>query len=157
MKEIQLQHGNKTLIDDEDYDRVSAHHWRIHNKRNYVTSVFNIKGKKKAIFLHRFIMNPPEGMFIDHINRDPLDNRRSNLRVVTHQQNMRNKGVYKNNKSGCRGIYHRPSTGKYETQISHKGKNIHIGTFQDIDSAICAYNEAHKKMFDYEFWNLNKI
>lgn len=63
------------------------------------------RGSNGRQYLHRLLMNPPKGMEVDHINRDRLDNRRENLRVVTHRENMQNQGPEGRGKSGYRGVY----------------------------------------------------
>ena len=90
--ELPISKGMKTKIDFEDYERLKSQNllkWNAQKsgKRFYVSR--NV-GKTK-IYLHRYIMNTPKGMCIDHINRDPLDNRKENLRVCSYRQNSANK------------------------------------------------------------------
>ena len=62
-------------------------------------------GKNTTLYMHRLIMGEPKGKQVDHWNHDTLDNRRSNLRIVTNRQNNENRaGAYKNSKSGIRGV-----------------------------------------------------
>ena len=88
----------------------------------------------------------PEGE-VDHINHITNDNRWSNLRIVTHQENGKNQRKYKNNKSGITGIRQR-SNGKWRARIYHKGKHVDLGTFADQDIAIAARKKAE---VDYKF------
>jgi hypothetical protein len=75
---------------------------------------------------------------IDHINGDPSDNRISNLRVVTHAENQRNKAIGLNNTSGVMGVDWIKARGKWRARVKVAGRNIHIGYFSDIADAIAA-------------------
>lgn len=74
----------------------------------------------------------PEGT-IDHINRDGTDNRWANLRLVSASHQQANRGLFKNNKSGRRGVYW--YKGKWVAAVRHGGKTYHLGRFDDIDAA----------------------
>ena len=76
---------------------------------------------------------------LDHINRDRSDNSIRNLREVSHTENMRNKSNYSNNKSGLRGVSWKRSHNQWVSQITHKGKRIYIGLFDDEHDAHRAY------------------
>lgn len=112
MKEITLLRGEKVLVDDEDYSELSKYRWR---KSTFGYAIRHIMVDKKVvnIWMHRQIMNTPKGMDTDHINRNRLDNRRSNLRVATRSINSHNVGVSRNNKSGYLGVVWYPSMKKY--------------------------------------------
>lgn len=91
MKEIQLTRGKVAIIDDDDYDRVSTFRWNWDSRYAKRTVWFN--GKCKTIMMHSFIMGcPMKGLVTDHINRNKLDNRKSNLRICTQKENMDNVG-----------------------------------------------------------------
>jgi len=101
MQLILLTQHKYSLVDDKDFDYLNQ--WKWHYKRGYAIR-YDTK-RKKWIFMHRIILTPPDGFETDHINNNPLDNRRSNLRMVTHQQNIMNQKVSKNNTSGYKGVY----------------------------------------------------
>lgn len=82
---------------------------------------------------------------IDHINGNPLDNRICNLRDVTKEENAKNKRMYKNNTSGTSGVYWNKISKKWFATIPHQSKQIYLGTFVDIDSAIKARKLAEVK------------
>lgn len=88
----------------------------------------------------------PDGE-IDHINRNPSDNRIENLRIATATENARNKGDYANNKSGYRGVTWHKSSSKWMAQIKVFKKNIHLGLFNDPAEAGAAYQAAREKYF----------
>jgi len=108
------------LLDDEDYDRVVAAEtkWYIvrdgHIRQDSQHEVFYVKrttrpdenGKRKAIALHRFIMDAPKGKVVDHINGDGRDNRKENLRVCTHAENGRNCNTPPKGKVGYYGVHY---------------------------------------------------
>jgi hypothetical protein len=98
MKQIQLSGKNGkdkyTLVDDEDYDRYKHLSWYLSDTGYALRAVRygdRSENKKRRIRLHRLIMNAPESKEVDHINGDKLDNRRKNLRLCTHRENMLNK------------------------------------------------------------------
>lgn len=80
-----LTQGQYALIDEADLPLVSTRKWYASK-----TKWGNFYAVTNGVLLHRFLMNPPDGFEVDHINHDTLDNRRSNLRCVTHKENMRN-------------------------------------------------------------------
>jgi hypothetical protein len=79
---------------------------------------------------------------IDHINSDCLDNRLSNLRCANRAQNNRNKGSYKNSKSGVKGVCLHKKTGKWFVQIKNDNRKIYLGLYSTIEEAANAYAEA---------------
>ena len=96
------------------------------------------------------------GMDVDHINGNPLDNRKSNLRIVSHQQNCFNRKISRNNSTGYKGVsLYRPN-GKYKAFIKVNYKQIHLGYFTTPEDAADAYNEAALEYFG-ECAQLNNI
>lgn len=139
------------LIDKEDYEFFLKYKWNIYNAR-YLRITKTNKGQKTNIVFHREIMKCPKGMEVDHINRNPLDNRKSNLRICTHIENCWNRGVYKGKKykgvvlnkrshsNGNKYLY-------YKSQIVFNKKTIHLGSFRNPIDAAKAYDIAAKKLF----------
>lgn len=84
MKTIELSDGYLTIVDDEDYEYLNQFNWQ---HSNYACRGIRINKKLTVIQMHRVIMNAPKGMVVDHINHNKLDNRRSNLRIVTTAEN----------------------------------------------------------------------
>lgn len=130
------------LIDKEDYPLLEKYHPYVHRIGHYTY----IRVNPLKVHLHRLIMNPPLGMVIDHINRDTLDNRRSNLRICTIQQNLRNQ-KRPNNKTGYTGVSigHK---GKYNAQIKVNYKKIHLGTFDTIEEAYRERKKSENKYYE---------
>ena len=140
-KMICYQKGNRieVLIDTEDVPRIAmCGSWHVTGS-GYI-------GNRKYKRLHRFIMDAPEDMFVDHINGNTYDNRKCNLRIVTHQQNMMNTKLRYNN-SGAKGVYHDKKYNNYKAKIKFNKKLIHLGTFDTLEEAIKARKEAEAKYF----------
>lgn len=102
---IELTQGQVTKIDVEDLDRVLQYRWLAsYNttvRKYYVITRIN----GKTTYLHRFLMNAPRGVTVDHIKHDTLDNRKKKLRLVTNQKNCENRnGHYTTSKTGIRGV-----------------------------------------------------
>lgn len=109
MREIELTRGYKAIVDDADFERVSASKWHVwtnpSSKTQYaVRNVLGPKGKTTTQGLHRFLMSPPAHLEIDHMNGNGLDNRKSNLRIVSRAENMKNRQPASSNKSGASGV-----------------------------------------------------
>lgn len=149
-----LRDGFKFLIDIDDYQRVSAHTWH-RSGESYAETCIN----GKLIFLHRFITNCPHGMYIDHINRDRSDNRKSNLRFATIKENNRNVGLQSNNTSGAKGVHYTHRLNKYIAYITVDGKRIHLGCYNSKYEAAKDYNQAALRYFGEFAWlnDLRKI
>ena len=99
--EIKLSNGKYTIIDDEDYSLIAEYRW--HFDKGYAKA-HKKDNKRRWILMHRLIMNPPNDKFIDHINRNKLDNRKRNLRLCNPSQNGSNMKIPKSNKSGFKGV-----------------------------------------------------
>lgn len=98
--------------------------------------------------MHREIINPPTGMMVDYIDHDGLNNQKSNLRLCTKSQNMRNRrGAQKNSASGIRGVVLQKRTGRWLANIQFDGKLIFLGVYTSIADAASAYAAANKKYF----------
>ena len=134
---------NKALIDLDDIEKVKNYKWTFDGK--YARN----SGKER---LHRFIMNCPKDMVVDHINMNPLDNRKCNLRICTMQQNNFNKKEQTNNTSGRVGVTWDKQTNKWRAQIQVDGKSIKLGRFKNKEDAIKAREEAELKYFgEYKY------
>ena len=156
MTEIRLTQGNIALIDDEDFERISQYHWCF-DGRYVIANPSKPRNIIKRIYLHRLVMNTPDGFETDHINRNKLDNRKSNLRVCTHIENAQHKITY--NKYGYKGINLMKDNGrtkKWRSRIIVNTKEILLGYFSTKEKAARAYNKAATKYFG-EFAILNPI
>ena len=91
------------IVDDQDFERLIDYRWRL-NSKGYAIRSYSMDGKEVLIGLHREIMQPPPGLVVDHINHDKLNNTRANLRLLTQQQNLVNRRVFRNNDTGFKGV-----------------------------------------------------
>lgn len=148
MKKIETGGARFALVDDEDFKLLKRRKWFLSN-HGYAAS-----GRE---FMHRLVMGAKRGEEVDHINGDTLDNRKVNLRLVTHQQNIQNRKVNKNNKLGYKGVYQHTQNGNFIAQIqTPQRKRKHLGVFATPEDAAFAYNVAAIKLFG-EFARLNKL
>lgn len=137
--EFYTTNGRAFLVDLQDAEKVKKYYWNI-DKAGYV------KSPELNIRLHRYILNPPKEMYVDHVSGDRTDNRRSNLRICTPQQNSFNKRHMVKNKTGIIGV-HQNSIGKYIAQITYNGKRMHLGTFNNLEEAKQARIKAEKEIY----------
>lgn len=107
-------------------------------------------------FLHRYLVSPLNGYFVDHINGDSLDNRLHNIRIVTYSENNRNTKSNKNTSSKYKGVSWLKESKKWRAAINIDGKKISLGCFVSESDAAIAYNEAAKK-YHGEFARLNNL
>jgi hypothetical protein len=111
-------------------------------------------GKRTCFLLHRYLLQPPAGYEVDHINHNPLDNQRCNLRVVTKAENGQNrKGAYARPGSvGIRGVYHDKRTGKWVAHVKVEGRQVKVGVFGRKEEAglAAAAARAHVMPFSQE-------
>lgn len=135
-----------TLLDDEDYEKVlNMGKWCV--SRDRYGYYFQKRINKKIITLHRFIMNAPKGIYIDHIDHNTLNNQKSNLRICSNADNIRNGKLRVNNKSGYTGVRYRKDRKKWYAYIKVNYKNITLGTYKTKEEAINARKEAEIKYF----------
>ena len=153
MKRIPLSNGGYALVDDEDYDRLKGYAWRRHYF-GYVTRGARVNGKKLTIRMHREIIDIQPGYECDHIDGNRQNNQRSNLRQVTHQQNMYNRGCFNGRHSKYKGVSKRRD--RWKACIMQNYNHIHIGYFATEEEAALAYNAKAKELFG-EYARLNVI
>ena len=137
-------------IDNEDVERCKQYKWFVSkcNKQNYdcfyASANTNIK---KNQLMHRYIMNATDDVFIDHRDRDSLDNRKFNLRVCNDSTNSMNSKLYRTNKSGHKGVCWDNHNNKWIAYIMKNQKYKHLGYYDNIEDAIKIREEAEKKYF----------
>lgn len=106
--------------------------------------------------LHRFVMGAVKGQMVDHIDNDPLNNTRDNLRFCTTSENSMNTYMCRRNSSGYRGVTFRKDTKKWQAQIGIYGKQYNLGSFDDPAEASRVYEEAAKKAYPVFYRNHGK-
>lgn len=148
MKRISLTKGKVALVDNEDFERLSKYSWYAHQSephRYYAAT--REKKTGKFLYMHRLIMDIPSNLFIDHINGNRLDNRKSNLRMCTKSQNTLNKRLSKRNTSGYKGVSWSNTNQGWYSCIRNKGKTIPLGYYDDPIDAAKAHDKAAIKLF----------
>lgn len=128
MAEIRLKYTDKVVkVDGDLYELLSQHEWLWHSKK-YAVRWEKIDNKWNPILMHRYIMNAPKGVEIDHIDKDGLNNTKENLRFCNRSQNECNKDKYKNNKSGYKGV--RLQNNKWRVVIFKDKKKVPYRVFR---------------------------
>lgn len=156
---VPLACGNLVKIDLADVEEVGKYNWS--GVVGYATTGFRKDGKVCKIIMHRLINKTPKGLLTDHINRDPLDNRRSNLRSCTSSQNMANQAPQINpcKSSKYKGVSLNPMNGLFQAQICYQKKIIPLGKFHREEDAARAYDKEALYFFgEFAFINfLRKV
>lgn len=137
------KHGSCCLIDKDDYDKVSQVYWGKFKNSNYFSGSIN----HQKYWLHRYIMNAHKGEYVDHIDGNFDDYRKTNLRICNNAENNRNRGLQKNNTSGYPGVNWAKREQKWRARIKVDGKEKHLGYFDDKNDAIAAKKYAEEKYF----------
>lgn len=141
--------GMFATIDEEDADKVSGFRWNVRKDVNTfsATAAVYLGGRRqKIVSMHRIIMPCPEGMMIDHINLDGLDNRKENLRIAANSQNVMNQGLRSSNSSGFKGVYWKTQENRWVAQIRSNGRYWFLGYFDDPVLAAIAYDMAAQEI-----------
>lgn len=145
MKKLQISKRTRNdvfaFIDDDEFDRVSQYSWSLMKGKSgifYAKSQIN----GKFTYLHRFIINAPKGVIVDRVNRNGLDNRKSNLRLSNLQQNAFNSKIFSHNTSGYKGVYWDKDRNKWCAQIMVNQKTIHLGRTINLQDAVFLRKQA---------------
>lgn len=133
------------IVDECDVAILSQRIWRI-NILGYVAARNKEHPERAALLLHRVILGAAAGTIVDHINGNPLDNRRENLRLCSHAENMRNRKVHKNNKLGVKGVHQRRGKNGFCAEIRINGRKLRLGTYMTPEEAHQAYAKASREL-----------
>lgn len=145
-----MTQGKVAIVDAEDFERLSKYKWHFNKLAGESTKGYACRtslraaGKRHRIFMHWEVTGYK---WVDHINRDGLDNRKENLRPANNSKNQQNRGVQKNNTSGHKGVSFKKSRNRFRSQIRLDGKFIFLGYFKTAEEASKAYIEAAKKLY----------
>lgn len=157
-KEIPLSRGKVALVDAADYERASRYKWS-YDRNGYAVRCeywFDLGGKKRTrkILLHRFVLDAPDGLQVDHINHNRLDCRRHNLRICTPLQNRVNSRPKKGSSSRYKGVQLRTKDGKWMAYIVAHGRKRFLGSFTHERDAALAYDRhAYEAWGEFAFLN----
>ncbi len=168
MKRIKLTQGKFALVDDADFDWLNQFKWHA-TKRKKTFYARHTTSSKKAVYMHRMILNTPKGKISDHKDGNGLHNYRSNLRLCTHMQNHWNQQNFRGGASKYKGVTlhkgNRFQNGRgsplrkkryiaWQSRIFYKNKYYSLGYFNDEIEAAKAYDVKAKELFG-EFAYLN--
>ena len=158
--EIYIIRQNKeeftTFVSTSDLPKILefSRSWYV-NSQSGPDDLFRVEGRVnssegiKRISLHRFIMNAPEALEVDHIDNNPLNNVRDNLRLATPHQNQQNRtGAMRNSKSGVRGVSFSKEWG-WRAQIAFYGKQKHLGWFKSMEAAESVVKAARARYYSF--------
>ena len=147
MKKIKLTRGAYTIVGDADYEKINKFKW-------FYTGKYAVRWKRLSKDMRKMwymqwdiVGNPPKGFETDHINGNKIDNRRNNLRIVTHSQNQINRKMPQNNTSGFKGVCWDKIKQKWRADIKLNYKRIFLGNFKNKSEAARAYNKMAEKLY----------
>lgn len=140
MKYIKISQGKRAKVSNEDFEELNKHIWSA-RKQGYTFYAsrhsLTVNGSRKAIQMHRIIMGSPEGLEIDHIDGNGLNNTRENLRIVTRRQNQQNKHTKMTSKYP--GVCWHKQAKRWVANITIKNKSKYLGVYKTEEEASEAY------------------
>jgi hypothetical protein len=151
---IPLTQGQIAVVDAEDFEKLSRYKWFAIRGHHTFYVATRDKTTHRIILMHRVIMQAPDGMVVDHVDGNGLNNCRSNLRICTQKQNTYNSRP-KGGKSGFKGVDYDKGTGKCRAYICHQGKRIPLGVFDsEIEAARARDRKARELQGEHAWLNL---
>lgn len=144
--------GKFAQVDDEDFERINQFKWYVELRGKVFYARTQIGNSK--IYMHRFVCNASINLFIDHKNRNGLDNQKLNLRESNKSQNAANSVKGKFAKSKYKGVF--KNKWGWVAQVSKNYKTIHLGSFKTEEAAAIEYNRRVGE-FHGEFAILNNV
>ena len=145
--QIPLTGDTVALVDVADYAHLKDFNWFVSKDGYAVGFIPDGAGKFKLQYMHRLILHPAQGELVDHINGNTLDNRRTNLRIATPQQNMQSRKVCSRSETGLKGVGWHKARRKYHARIQLQGMRYHLGFFLDAENAALTYDAAARLLF----------
>lgn len=142
---IPLTKGMQTVVDLADLPLVEGKPWtvKLSSRTAYGQRTEIVGGQSKTIVLHRLLLEAPDGVFVDHIDGDGLNNCRSNLRLCTRSQNAQNRGAPSHSSSGVKGVCWSKRDQRWRAHIGiGPGRRKHLGFYLTKDAAAKAYDAA---------------
>ena len=149
--------GLAAVIDRADADLVAGFNWRVYWLKASSTPYASAWHGEVMYFMHRLILGAPNHLEVDHINGNGLDNRRVNIRLATHQQNMGNRIADRRKKpKSCpyKGVYYKKERQYWIATIHTQGRTRYLGSHPTPEAAAAAYDIAATEIWG-EFARLN--
>lgn len=141
---VKLSKWHTALFDPCDLPKIEGFTWSVdaRRRRAYAIRAIGPRKRRRFVYMHRVVMDAPNGMDVDHISQgDATDNRRSNLRIVSRSENNADQRA-KGGKSRFKGVYFHTQAGKWGAQICCRGKRKSLGLYHDEADAARAYDAA---------------
>ena len=135
--------GEPFYFDKEDFPIIAPYAWWVDKKGYICTTMSGHKNFK----MHRLILGCDDNVVVDHINHRLNDNRKSQIRIATRQENQRNQQINKANTSGKTGVCKNSKNNKWRAYITVNNKQISLGHFNSYGDAVSARIKAEKKLF----------
>jgi len=165
MKHIVLTQGKSAVVDDDDFELVNRFRWYavncsgiIYAKTGSSYASTHINGKRKRwqahMYLHRFLLHPPEGFVVDHKNSNPLDCRRDNMRICKQKHNTYNRRKLTIGQSKYKGIKFHGRDCIWEAHIQIEGRRYYLGRSRNETLAALLYDKGACELFG-EYASLN--
>lgn len=156
MGEIILSSGIICQVDDEDLERLNSHRWFVIKKKHtcYAVAFKKVDGKTVSTTMHRLLTAAKDGELVDHMDRNGLNNKKSNLRICNISENSTNRKKKAGTSSNYRGVSYAKKNKAWFVFISKNKKKKFIGAFKDEEQAARAY-DREAKILHGQFANLN--
>ena len=154
MGAIRISRSKLALVDSADHERIATHAWTAKpaDRAGSRWYAFRTVGST-TIYMHRVVLDAPEGVCVDHINGDGLDNRRCNLRLATASQNNANRACSPAI-TMLRGVHYTERSDRYRAVIYVKGKNKHLGQYRTaLEAAVARDRAAFETFGDFAVLN----
>ena len=149
---IPLTQDKVAIVDPADYANLIRYKWWA--SKNTRTFYARTRVDSRDIAMHRFLMNPPKAMVVDHIDHNGLNNQRSNLRICTPNQNMRNRRPNRRKIVKYKGVTYYKDRDRYQVSIQYQRQKVAIGLFKNEIKAAKEYDKMAKKLFgEYAYLN----
>lgn len=147
LKDKSCKEVGRVIIDSDDVKKCRKYKWSLSVDRKPFLKYARTTINGKTIRLHKFLLNPKKYEYTDHINRNTLDCRRTNLRNITNSSNIFNCAIHKNNTSGVVGVSWNKIRNKWRAFIIKDRKQIELGCFINFDDAVLVRKQAKLKYF----------
>jgi len=148
-RRIKLTRGQYAIVDPEDFERLNQHKWHVTHYGYAARAVPHTSGKSRkqgAVYMHNVVCPAPDGMITDHINRNPYDNRKANLRPATRRQNVWNrKFVRRGGRTRYNGIRWDKNKQQWQVRLTIKGRRESFGYYADEVEAAKAYDRVARQ------------
>jgi hypothetical protein len=148
---IPLTRGLEAIIDAVDVPLVEGRNWyatQEYGQKSYAATRVKRADRpgQHTIKLHRLLMSDTNCREVDHADRNPLNNRRNNLRPATSAQNNANRGLQRNNRSGFKGVHFHLASNRWRASIRYCGARFNLGSFLSAEDAAEAYKLAAERL-----------